>query len=515
MRVTRLSLRDFRSYEAAELRPGPGLTVIAGRNGAGKTNLLEALYFACTGRSCRTANEREVVRFGASLTRLELETEDDQGRHEVSVGFQPGEPKRLRADGAPVERLTDSPARPLVAVFLPDRLDLVLGAPALRRSHLDQVVAALWPARAGTRREYSAALAQRNALIAAVRAGRAGRGSLPAWDAALARHGIELMRDRAEVVARLRERFAAHAGALGLEGEVELAYRPRSKADDRGRARRRAGRAHRVDLERGFTGHGPHRDDLALRRDGRELRSYGSRGQVRLGLLALLLAEREELAAERGAPPLLLLDDVMSELDAARRARLVDVLRASGQSVVTATELAHVPGRRRAGVERVAIAEGRVLQTAADWTATVAIRGPADEGPGTSFGVRRRALTPVSGALDALTDRLAPATLLAEVQRAWPEAAGATFAPHSEPWAERDGEVTRRVPRGGLGAGARPDVRARRRAAQPGAREARGAPVAGTSPEGAREGCLSPRVFRRFCSTFVTRGRGGSGGPAC
>ena len=364
MIVRRLSLRDFRSYEAAELRPGPGLTVIAGRNGAGKTNLLEGIYFACTGRSCRTANEREVVRFGAELTRLELETEDDQGRHEVSVGFQPGEAKRLRADGAPVDRLTDSPARPLVAVFLPDRLDLVLGAPALRRSHLDQVVAALWPARAATRREYSAALAQRNALIAAVRAGRGSRGSLPAWDAALARHGIALMRDRAEVVARLCERFAAHAGSLGLEGEVELAYRPRSKAETADELA--AELAERVDgdLERGFTGHGPHRDDLALRRDGRELRSYGSRGQVRLGLLALLLAEREELAAERGAPPLLLLDDVMSELDATRRTRLVEVLRASGQSVVTATELGHVPGADEPGVERVAIAEGRVLQAA-------------------------------------------------------------------------------------------------------------------------------------------------------
>ena len=142
MRVTRLSVRDFRSYEAAELRPGPSLTVIAGRNGAGKTNLLEALYFACTGRSCRTANEREVVRFGASLTRLELEAEDERGSHAVSVGFQPGEPKRLRADGVPVERLTDCEARPLVAVFLPDRLELVLGAPALRRAHIDQVVAA-------------------------------------------------------------------------------------------------------------------------------------------------------------------------------------------------------------------------------------------------------------------------------------------------------------------------------------------------------------------------------------
>ncbi len=149
MRVTRLSLKDFRSYESAELRPGPSLTVIAGRNGAGKTNLLEALYFASTGRSCRTGNEREVVRFGRTVTRLELETEDAQGRHEITVGFQPGEPKRLRADGAPVERLTDSVARPLVAVFLPDRLELVLGAPALRRAHLDQVVAALWPVARG------------------------------------------------------------------------------------------------------------------------------------------------------------------------------------------------------------------------------------------------------------------------------------------------------------------------------------------------------------------------------
>src|SRR5919202_3267304 len=161
MQVTRLQLRDFRSYSAAELRLGPGLTLLSGRNGAGKTNLLEALYFASTGRSCRTANEREVVRFGAELTRLVLQATDDRGGHEVTVGFKPGEPKRLLVDGAPVDRLTDSNARPLVSVFLPDRLDLVLGAPALRRAHIDQVVAALWPARTTARRSYAAALAQR------------------------------------------------------------------------------------------------------------------------------------------------------------------------------------------------------------------------------------------------------------------------------------------------------------------------------------------------------------------
>jgi DNA replication and repair protein RecF len=379
VRVTRLTVRDFRSYEAAELRPGAGLTVIAGRNGAGKTNLLEALYFACTGRSCRTANERESVRFGAALTRLELEAEDANGRHTIAVGFQPGEPKHLRVDGAPVDRLTDSDARPLVAVFLPDRLELILGAPALRRAHIDQVVAALWPARAGTRREYSAALAQRNALLSAIRTGRAARGSLPTWDATLARHGVALLHARTEAATRLRERFAAHAAALGLEGEAELAYRPQSRADSADALAAELAERTAGDLERGFTGHGPHRDDLVLRRDGRELRAYGSRGQVRLGLLALLLAEREELAAERGSPPLLLLDDVMSELDATRRTRLVEVLRAGGQSIVTATELGHVPGADEPGVERVAIAEGRVLQ-AADRQRTVGPHGRA-EGP--------------------------------------------------------------------------------------------------------------------------------------
>src|SRR5215217_100485 len=104
MKVTRLQLRDFRSYERAELRLGPGMTVVSGRNGAGKTNLLEAIYFACTGRSCKTANEREVVRFGAGLTRLVLEASDERGAHEISVGFQPGEAKRLKVDGAPTPR---------------------------------------------------------------------------------------------------------------------------------------------------------------------------------------------------------------------------------------------------------------------------------------------------------------------------------------------------------------------------------------------------------------------------
>jgi DNA replication and repair protein RecF len=365
MLATRLTLRDFRTYPAAEVQLGAGLTVVTGRNGVGKTNLLEAVYFACTGRSCRTGNERECVRFGAELTRLELECEDAGRRHELSVGFQPGQPKRLRVDGVTVDRLTDVATRPLVSVFLPDRLELVTGAPALRRAHLDQVVAALRPTRAATRRAYSAALGQRNALVAAIRAGRASRGSVPAWDAELARHGVALMADRAQVVKELRPRFSAHAEGLGLSTDAEVLYRPRSQATTADELAAELAERLESDLERGFTGHGPHRDELMLRREGRELRAYGSRGQQRLALLALLLAEREALAESRGTPPLMLLDDVMSELDAGRRARLIDVLRGGGQSLITTTDLAHVPGGEDADVTRLAIAEGTVLQEAA------------------------------------------------------------------------------------------------------------------------------------------------------
>jgi DNA replication and repair protein RecF len=363
MVVDRLRLRDFRTYADAEVAIGPGLTVVHGRNGAGKTNLLEGLYFGCTGRSCRTTNEREVVRFDAPTARVIVSGSDADGEHELQVGFSPGEAKRFKVDGAPVERLLETPARPLVSVFLPDRLELVKGPPALRRSHLDALVTGLWPARAATRKAYAQALAQRNALLGRIRAGAAGRGGLGAWDAELARHGIALRDDRARAVELLAGRFAARAADLGLAGEAELRYRPRTRATTTEELAAELAARVDSDLDRGFTGHGPHRDDVGLLRDGRELRAYGSQGEQRLALLALLVAEREVLASERGRAPLLLLDDVMSELDADRRGRLIELIAdQGGQCVITTTDLAHVPGASDPIVTRLAVADGAVLQ---------------------------------------------------------------------------------------------------------------------------------------------------------
>jgi DNA replication and repair protein RecF len=363
--VAGLTLRDFRCYEQADVALAEGLSVVTGPNGAGKTNLLEALYFGVTGRSCRTTNEREIVRFGAGTTRVVVRCQARDGEHEFAVGFTPGEPKRMRVDGAVVERLLDAPSRPLVSVFLPDRLELVKGAPTLRRAHLDQLVTALWPARASTRRAYAQTLAQRNALLTRIRAGQASQTALESWDLQLARHGIALMADRERAVATIAEVYSDLAQELGLEGGASVAYRPRSRAEDAHALAAELAQRLAGDLERGFTGHGPHRDDLVLQRAQRDLRAYGSQGQQRLGLLTLLLAERDAIAAVRDAAPLMLLDDVMSELDHIRREALVALLRdGGGQSVITTTDVEHVPGASGSDVRRVAVQAGEILTPA-------------------------------------------------------------------------------------------------------------------------------------------------------
>jgi len=364
VRVLSVQLRDFRTYTRAEASLGEGLTVVHGPNGVGKSNLLEALYFGCAGRSPRTRNERELVRFGAQATRVVVQLAEGSRAHELSVGFEPGKPKHMSADGAPVERLLDVETRPLLSVFLPDRLELLKGPPALRRAHLDQFVAAVWPTRAAGRRAYSRVLSQRNALLAGIRAGRSSRASISTWDRQLARHALLLREHREDAVALLAESFTERASQLGLTGPASLDYRPRSRAVDEDGFVAELHARMPGDLERGFSTHGPHRDELALMRDGRELRLYGSQGEQRLALLALLLAERTVLSRERRRTPLMLLDDVMSELDAERRELLARELASGGQSVIATTDLAHVPGASASGVTRLRVSPGAILQEA-------------------------------------------------------------------------------------------------------------------------------------------------------
>jgi DNA replication and repair protein RecF len=349
MLVERLDLRGFRSLADGELTLDSSLTVVHGPNGAGKTNLLEALFFGLTGRSCRTRAEREAIRFGEQLARVEVTVSDGPERRVFLAGVSRDEGRRQLLDGSPPGP-ESAALRPAIALFMPDRLALIKGPPAARRAHLDRLVPALWPARATVRARYGRALAQRNALLGRIRRGAASASSLDAWDLELAREGVELAAARAEAVEMLAEPFGSAAEKLGLPGVATLEYRPRSEASEPEQLAAELRDRRSADLERGHSGHGPHLDELRIALGGRTLRRYGSQGQQRLALLALLFAEREALLARRGSAPLLLLDDVMSELDPERRELLVDTVRGAGQALVTATHPEQVPECERSEI---------------------------------------------------------------------------------------------------------------------------------------------------------------------
>jgi DNA replication and repair protein RecF len=350
--VRRVRARGFRNLAPQELWLRDGITLLWGPNGAGKTNVLEAIAVALSGRSCRTRNERETLAFGERLARVEVDVEGDRGCREFMWSLGRDGERRHLVDGATASA-DHVRLRPALAVFLPDRLALVKGPPAIRRSHLDRLVAALWPSRADARRSYGRALAQRNALLGRVRAGTASKDSLAAWDSELARAGVELIDARRRAAEALAAPFAAAASELGVPGEAAVTYTPRSQARVAGELEAELGGRREADLARGHSTHGPHLDEVAISLDGRSVRSYGSQGEQRATLLALLFAERRALLEAQRTPPLMLLDDVMSELDPDRRALLARGLgEGAGQTLITATE----PDQLPSGCERAEIA---------------------------------------------------------------------------------------------------------------------------------------------------------------
>ncbi|HVV89072.1 MAG TPA: DNA replication and repair protein RecF [Solirubrobacterales bacterium] len=352
MLVTAIEARPLRSLERVRVPLGPGITSVVGPNGVGKTNLVEALYFALTGRSFRTSDRRDLIPFGESLARAEATVRDDDGiERRLLASVSRTEGRRHLLDGAAVDPATISRSRPPVAVFAPDRLSLVKGPPAERRAHLDGFVAARRPTRAELRKRFGQALAQRNAMISRVAAGHGSPDGLDVWDAGVAAAAAPLIAARREAVDELAPAFAAALGELGLD-DGELAYAPRAEGDADVLA---AGLRERrdADIKLGRTSWGPHLDELKLSVAGRAVRRYGSQGQQRAALLALLFAEREALLAARRVTPLLLLDDVMSELDPGRRELLVARLAVGGQTLITAADEESLPAAARGAMVRM------------------------------------------------------------------------------------------------------------------------------------------------------------------
>ena len=310
-----------------------------GPNGAGKTNLLESLHVATQGFSPRTRADAQLIRFGKAGARIAVAGEHGGSPVEVEVTLKAGEAKRARLNGAALRAAEELRSRLPTLVFTPDRLSVVKAGPAVRRAYFDRTLVRLYPSRAAAVTDYAAALAQRNGAIRRVAAGVSTREALDPWTQRVAELGEALVAARRELVRLLSPVFAAAAAELRLD-DAELRYEGAPATIDELAARLEQ------DLARGFTGLGPHLHDVAVLAGERDLRSFGSQGEQRLAVLSLLLAEADLLAERGPAPPLLLLDDVLSELDPDRRAILAArIRRPGGQALLTATSAAALPGR--------------------------------------------------------------------------------------------------------------------------------------------------------------------------
>jgi DNA replication and repair protein RecF len=306
--------------------------LVTGRNGVGKTNLLEALHVATQGFSPRTRTDAQLIRFGESAGRASVEGSEGTRPVSASVTLRAGKPKEARLNGARLPSPESLRRELATLVFTPDRLTIVKGGPAARRAYFDRVLARIQPAHAGLPQAYLAAVAQRNAALRRVQLGLSGRDALEPWTEQVACLGTTLVDRRRATLALLEPGVAQHAAELGLP-DATLGYEgdPPTREELESRLDR--------DVERGATGAGPHLDDVKVSSGPRDLRQFGSQGEQRLAVLSLLLAEAELLPAR----PLLLLDDVLSELDPGRRRVLSGLLSGRGQAVITATHPSALP----------------------------------------------------------------------------------------------------------------------------------------------------------------------------
>lgn len=349
MYLTRIQLRDYRNYQQADLVPGQGITVLYGDNAQGKTNALEAVYLCCTGRSHRTPRDKELVRWGepAGWVRVELERRD--GGHDVEILLPAAERKQVKVGGNLIARSGELMGHLNGVLFSPEDLRMVKDGPAERRRFVDMELSQIRPAYYYALQRYNRALSQRNHLLREIPFKPQLKDTLPEWEEQLAASGAQIMEHRAQFIARLNE--AAHENHLSISGGKEhlsVVYHP-SVALEGERARLKEGllralsAAREQELRRGTTALGPHRDDLTLNLDGVDVRAFGSQGQQRTTALSLKLSELSVMREETGEWPVLLLDDVMSELDPQRRRQLLTRLEPV-QTLVTLTDLSDLAG---------------------------------------------------------------------------------------------------------------------------------------------------------------------------
>ena len=404
MRLNHLSLTQFRNYARLELTLHHRITVVQGVNAQGKTNLLEAVHLLATGRSPRASAEREMISWLAldgPLPYARLCAEIGEGKDAETLelimelapnggSHGPAIRKQVRIDGAP-KRALDLIGRLRVVLFLPEDVSLVVGGPAERRRYLDIALCQISPLYCRALSEYNKTLAQRNALLRRLRDVGGDPAQLGFWDTQMVEHGITVLHQRCQAVATLEELAASrHRDLSGGKEQLHLSYLPNPDPevalDVASSVRRRRLSETRVtyqavnvdawrdvfvmqlrqvrnrEVASGVCLIGPHRDDMVFSVDGRDARVFGSRGQQRTAALAVKLAEVELMRQMTGASPLLLLDDVMSELDMTRRHTLLDALSGIEQAIVTTTDWEDFSPTLLAQAHRLTVERGVLVE---------------------------------------------------------------------------------------------------------------------------------------------------------
>jgi len=357
VRLRRLQLKNHRNYVQLDLAPGPGVNVFIGANGHGKTNLLEAVAMLALSSSPRARRELELVGPAGSGSRIQAEIDDGPARREISISLDvEGQRARrtIEVDGVR-RRAIDLPGHFRVVLFWPDDLGLVKAGPELRRRFLNQMLVQVEPgyarALAGLRR----VLEQRNSLLKRIASGEGGDDMLHAWNQELVQVGGEIVAARARAVRELEPEAARCHAEIAPGERLEIRYEgpPENLAEA-------VNNSLAEDLKRGSTSVGPHRDDVPVLLDGQEARSYASQGQQRTAVVSLKLAEATLIENRTGERPLLLLDDVLSELDGERRAALLKEVAGGGQVIITSVEAGPFPPELMAGAMVWTVIEGKI-----------------------------------------------------------------------------------------------------------------------------------------------------------
>lgn len=352
MHVTSLKLENFRNYLTLQIEPGEGLNIFVGLNAQGKSNLLESLYLLATSKSSRAGKDQELIRFEQAGTRITADVLRDKNSDiEIEMALSQTEKKIARINGVKHTRLSEVIGQLNAVLFDSGDLEIIRGEPSVRRRFLDLEISQTSPRYVLALGSYRKTLEQRNRLLRDLRDGRvplSARDSLPAWNESLAQHGARLIERRRRFLERLAQLASETHRTLSDERDrLEVTYLPSfplnglTEAEEIGqRFRQELDSVAGEETARGTTLRGPQRDDIAFLVNGSDCRLFGSQGQQRTVALSLKLAERQLIEELVGEPPLLLLDDVLSDLDDARRGLLFDLTaRAGSQTFLSCTNL--------------------------------------------------------------------------------------------------------------------------------------------------------------------------------